>query len=82
MIRTQVQLTEEQWRMLRQVASERQLSLAELVRQGVDVLLSQRTDLSRESRWERAASIVGRFSSGQNDLSSQHDKLLAEAYEK
>lgn len=82
MIRTQIQLTEEQLRVLRQIASERQLSLAELVRQGVDALLIQRMDLSREARWERAAAIVGRFASGRSDLSTKHDKLLAEAYEK
>lgn len=36
MIRTQVQLTEEQIRTLRMLASQRRVSVAELVRQSVD----------------------------------------------
>ncbi|RME21826.1 MAG: CopG family transcriptional regulator [Deltaproteobacteria bacterium] len=82
MIRTQIQLTDEQWRILKQIASERRLSLAELVRHGVDALLQQQGGLSREQRWERAAALVGRFSSGRNDLSSNHDELLAEDFAK
>ena len=38
MIRTQVQLTEEQARALRNLASARQVSVAELIRQSVDTL--------------------------------------------
>jgi hypothetical protein len=39
MIRTQIQLTEEQARRLKAMAAERGTSVAELIRQGVDDLL-------------------------------------------
>ncbi len=82
MIRTQIQLTDEQWKALRKMASERNQSLSELVRQAVDVILRQRGEMSREKRWQRAAKSLGRFHSGLGDLSGRHDEYLSEAYEK
>ena len=35
--------------------------------------------VAREEQWERAMSVVGKFSSGLGDLSTNHDKYLAEA---
>lgn len=81
MVRTQIQLTDEQWRSLRALATERGVSLSELVRQGVDVLLRLGGNISRQDRWERAQAAVGRFRSGSDDLSRDHDKHLAEALE-
>jgi N-glycosylase/DNA lyase len=79
MVRTQIQLTDEQWKALRKMAAERNLSLAELVRQGVSILLRSYGLVTREERWERACSAVGRFRSGRKDLSQKHDEHLAEA---
>ena len=79
MVRTQIQLTDEQWKTLRKMAAERNLSLAELVRQGVNILLRSYGLVSREERWERALAAVGRFRSGRKDLSRKHDEHLAEA---
>lgn len=39
MVRTQIQLTEEQSFFLKQIAMEEQVSIAELIRQSVDVLI-------------------------------------------
>jgi hypothetical protein len=48
MIRTQVQLTEEQVRALRNLASVRQVSVAELIRQSVDTLIRSSGEIDIE----------------------------------
>ena len=81
MIRTQIQLTEEQARKLKALAASRNTSMAELIRQGVDALLAEvhKPDLAERRR--RAIAAAGHFHSGKNDLSIHHDDYLAEAYQ-
>jgi hypothetical protein len=79
-IRTQVQLTEDQMKALRQVSSATGQSIADLVRQGVDRLLAAQSGVSREERIQRAMRVAGKFKSGSPDVSSQHDRYLTEAY--
>ena len=80
MIRTQVQFTEEQDRRLREIARRENLSVAEVVRRCVDRNLVAELP-TRASLYERAARIVGRFTSEDTDLSTQHDRHLEAAYE-
>ena len=80
MIRTQVQLTEEQARALRDLASVRQVSVAELIRQGVDTLIQSSGATDAEERRKRAIVAAGRFRSGASDISAKHDEYLAEAF--
>jgi hypothetical protein len=80
MIRTQVQLTEEQAEALRQLAARQGVSMAELFRRGVDRLLAAEQAVSLQERRERARQVVGRFASGKRDVSLQHDAHLAEAF--
>jgi hypothetical protein len=77
MIRTQVQLTEEQARALRRRAAERGVSMATLVREAVDRILE---DDDRETRWARAMSVVGKYRSGKKDIAVRHDEYLAEDF--
>jgi hypothetical protein len=79
MVRTQIQLTEEQARSLKRLAASRQLSIAELIRQGVDTVLQSNTGIDLDEKRRRAIAAVGRFRSGQRDISEKHDKYLAEA---
>lgn len=79
MVRTQIQLEEEQYRRLQQIAREEGISMAELVRRGVDLALLQ---LERTRRWRRAEALVGRYASGKRDVSRKHDKHLAEIFKK
>jgi len=79
MVRTQIQLTEEQVKALKKIALSRHLSIAELIRQAVDTVI--RTNTTEERR-KRAIDIVGRFSSGKRDISRKHDTYLAEAFGK
>jgi Arc/MetJ-type ribon-helix-helix transcriptional regulator len=80
MIRTQVQLTENQIQALRQAARATGKSVSELVRQGVDQYLADRGGIGRREQMERAKRVAGRFSSGLRDVSAKHDKYLAEAF--
>jgi hypothetical protein len=80
MVRTQVQLTEEQMRALRQEARASGKSIAELIRLGVDRYLEGRNEIGREERINRAIRVAGRFSSGLSDVSAKHDEHLGEAF--
>lgn len=82
MIRTQIQLTEEQAKALKKLALARHLSIAEMIRQAVDSMIKSNTLIDTEERRKRAVDIAGRFSSGKHDVSRQHDKYLAEAFGK
>ena len=81
MIRTQVQLTEEQAQALRNLASARQVSVAELIRQSVDTLIRSSGEINIEERRRRAIAAAGRFHSGASDISAKHDECLAEAFQ-
>lgn len=82
MIRTQIQLTEEQDRALEELSAARRLSKAELVRQAVDLLLGQGVpERSPAERRRRAIAVAGRFHSGHGTVARDHDAQLAEAYE-
>jgi len=82
MIRTQIQLTEEQSEALKKLSVQRDVSMAELIRQGVDLYLRSCGAISQEERRQRAIEAAGRFRSGQTDLSEKHDVYLAEIYGK
>ncbi len=80
MVRTQIQLTEEQSKSLRRLAEIDNVSLAEVIRRSVDNYIEARQDVSREERKRRLLSVVGIGNSGVSDLGVNHDKYLAEIY--
>jgi hypothetical protein len=82
MIRMQVQLTETQVESLKQRAASTGRSQADLVREGVDLLLRSENEAPREQRRARALQAIGRFASGRKDVSREHDRHLAEAFRK
>ncbi|MHB8263281.1 MAG: CopG family transcriptional regulator [Acidimicrobiales bacterium] len=77
MIRTQIQITQEQFEVLRQKASEQHMSMAALVRDMIDRALG---DQRREQRVQRAFTVIGHFHSGTSDISAHHDRYLDEAF--
>ena len=81
MIRTQVQLTEDQSRALKQLAAQQGKSVAELVRQGVDQLIRSAGVVDLQERRRRAIAAAGQFRSGHTDLSTNHDRYLAETFQ-
>lgn len=82
MVRTQIQLTEEQVKALKKIALSRHLSIAEIIRQAVDIVIRTNTMVDIEERRKRAIDIVGRFSSGKRHISRKHDTYLVEAFGK
>lgn len=82
MIRTQIQLTEHQAAKLKRLAAERDVSMAEVIRDAVD-RLPDRDD--RAERFARALAAIraNRFRDreGKTDVSVRHDEYLANIYE-
>lgn len=64
MVRTQIQLTEEQASRLKELAVAEGVSMAELVRRGVDAMLSSTAPISRAERRRRAMAVSGKYISG------------------
>jgi len=81
MVRTQVQLREEQMEILREWATERRVSIAELIRQSVDMLIRSSGGIGEAEKRRRAIAAAGSFRSGLSDVSVNHDRYLVEAYE-
>jgi hypothetical protein len=82
MVRTQIQLTNQQARRLRAEARDRGLSLAEVIRQYVDLGLSAEAP-NRDALYDRAAALVGRFHDLHDaaDIARHHDRYLDDAFE-
>lgn len=80
MVRTQIQLTEEQARILKALARKRDVSMSELIRQSVDRLIHAANEPTQAERVERLLSAAGKYASNVSDLSENHDRYLAEAY--
>lgn len=80
MVRTQVQLSEEQVSRLKTKALEEGTSMAELVRRAVERYLAEEENGGYEERARRALEAVGRFASGAKDVSEAHDRYLEEAF--
>ncbi|MEJ2080353.1 MAG: ribbon-helix-helix protein, CopG family [Acidobacteriota bacterium] len=80
MVRTQIQLTDKQYGALKERARELNISMAEVIRESVQLYLSKAEFRSIEERRESARSIAGRFDSGLTDLAEEHDRYAGEAY--
>jgi len=80
MIRTQIQLTEEQAAKAKRLAAARNVSIAEVIRDALD-RLPDRDD--RAERWARALAVIGTGHDieGKTDVAERHDEYLADIYE-
>ena len=77
MVRTQIQLTETQAQSLKRLAHRHGLSMAELIRRGVDRVLTSGITTTPERNKRKALAASGRFRSGRRDVSVHHDRYLA-----
>ena len=82
MVRTQIQLTEDQAEALKRISTSRHLSVAELIRRAIDMMIRTSALVDPEERLKRSLEIVGKFGSGRRDISKKHDVYLAETYGK
>jgi hypothetical protein len=76
--RTQISLTEEQARRLRELAERRGTSMAALIRDAVD--RAYPPPAPGDDRWDKALAAVGGFRSGMTDAGVEHDRELADAF--
>jgi predicted transcriptional regulator len=88
MIRTMVQLTEEQMKALKELAKARKTSVARLVRESVAqyIVIAEKAS-DREEKRRRALEFIEMMKKepfhdkdGATDVSVNHDKYLAEIY--
>ncbi len=90
MIRTMIQLTEEQMQALKTLAKQRKTSVAKLVRESVAAYVSTAPrELTREEKRQNALKFIQQIRSGEiqandiegkTDVAANHDKYLAEIY--
>ena len=75
MVRTQIQLTEEQARMLRELSLSSRESVAALIRKAIDQsLITGKSD--RTALYRQAMSVAGKYKTEQPDTSVEHDRYL------
>jgi len=79
MIRTQIQLTEEQAEWLKRLAHQSRQSTAALLRQALDQFLTRQRP-NRRALYRRALAAVGKYRAEPGDVARQHDRCLAEVY--
>ncbi|MGH2728350.1 MAG: CopG family transcriptional regulator [Actinomycetota bacterium] len=75
--RTQIQLDPEQAADLKRVAERRGVSMAAVVRDALDAYIARMP--GDDERVDRAMSVVGRFSSGRQEVSERHDDEFVDA---
>ena len=79
MIRTQIQIEEDQINWLRDRARKRGVSVSQLIREGVE-FYRKYEDRFPEDLKNKALAAIGRFASGVSDISEKHDEYLAKAF--
>jgi len=78
-VRTQIQLTEDQAKRLRELSLSGNESVASLIRQAIDrFLITGRPN--RSVLYGQALSIVGKYETEQPDTAAEHDRYLEEAF--
>jgi hypothetical protein len=79
MIRTQIQLTEEQYEAVREMSRSNNESMSAIIRRAVErLILTRKPD--RSDLYRKAGEVVGKYRSGKKDISLEHDRYLDEAY--
>lgn len=81
MIRTQIQITAEQARALKQMAAREGKSVAELIRISLDSMLRS-GGIKKEEDLRRKAMAAAGTLHGPDNLAANHDEYLAEALDR
>ena len=85
MVRTQIQLPQDQYRRLKRWAQQRGISLSEAVRRCVaERLATEQNAPSRDTLVREALAVAGAYRdpTGARDVAREHDAHLARAYRK
>lgn len=81
MVRTQIQLSEDEAVAVKRLARERSISMAAVIRIAVDEYVEREASPSLAESWQRSLAALGGFRSGGADLSTNHDDEFAAAAE-
>jgi hypothetical protein len=80
MVRTQIQLSEDQAKAVKAVAAAQGISAAEVIRRAIDSVIQSPSMPDAVEKRKRALEVIGKFRSGEKDISEKHDDYLAEAF--
>ncbi|MHB1254493.1 MAG: ribbon-helix-helix protein, CopG family [Candidatus Humimicrobiaceae bacterium] len=80
MKRTQMQLTDKQYKLLKELSAEKDVSMAEVIREALSFYSSSTATTTRGTRVRDALSIIGKYNSGKKDISIKHDEYLEKAF--
>jgi predicted transcriptional regulator len=79
MVRTQIQLTEEQAARLKEIAHTRNESIAAVIREALDGFLAGAKP-NRKTLYRQALTVVGKYDAEAHDISVEHDRFLEEDF--
>ena len=80
MVRTQIQLTNEQAQALKERSLASGESVASLIRRAVDqILITGKPD--RAALYRQAGAVIGKYEADSSDISVEHDRYLEEAFD-
>jgi predicted transcriptional regulator len=79
MIRTQIQLTDEQAVRLKDLAHASNESIAAIIRKALDQFLSKQ-EPDRRTLYRQAMTAVGKYQANFPDVSLEHDRYLEEEF--
>jgi len=80
MVRTQIQLTNEQARTLKELSLACGESVAALIRKAVDqLLITGKPD--HATLYRQAGAVVGKYKADRPDIAVDHDRYLEEAFD-
>jgi hypothetical protein len=77
-----IELTAEQEEALRRLAESSHRSVEDVIGEWVQKLVEESADIDWQIRKARALGAVGRFRSGHQNISEQHDQYLAEEFDR
>ena len=79
MVRTQIQLTDEQASLLKEMAHEGNESVAAIIRKALDQFLLKQQP-NRRTLYRQALGAVGKYRAGVHNVSIEHDLYLGEEF--
>jgi hypothetical protein len=79
MVRTQIQLTEQQAKVVKAMARAYGISKAEVIRRAIDVLRESGILVDESEKRARVLKVAGRFYSGRQDISKNHGAYFVAA---
>jgi hypothetical protein len=79
MIRTQIQLTEDQAQKLKELSRSSDQSVASLIRYAIDRFLSTGKP-NRAMQYRQALELAGKYQTPQSDIAVNHDRYLGESF--